>query len=82
MSDEYKLRKDIDRAMRFLNNLEYTLTTEMNISLDEFDKLINDLYEHYSNVYTKEESDEVINRLINRIYELEERVSELENGGE
>ena len=45
MSDEYQLRKDIDRFKGFLDALEYTLNTKYGISADDIEQLLSRFYD-------------------------------------
>lgn len=45
MSNEYQLRKDIDRFKTFLDNLEYTLKTKYNVGSEDISVLFNQFYD-------------------------------------
>lgn len=59
MSDEYQLRKDIDRFKNFLDSLEFFMKSNYDLTSND----IRDLFLHYydvSQVYSKEEIDNLI----------------------
>ena len=63
MSDEYQLRKDIDRFKNFLDTLEFFMKSNYDLTGND----IRDLFLHYydvSQVYNKEEIDTKLDEII------------------